>query len=107
MSRIILTVGLAAAVLALGACASQSGNSMAANQKTAQQKKVAQQKQHLVCTSQPSLGSHIARTTCMTQAQYEELQKEHQQQMEEMQNRPQMQGSQQNDNGGQPPGGRR
>lgn len=79
MSRLVMVAGLAAAVLALGACASQSSNSVAANQKAAAKK------QHLICTTQASLDSHIPQTTCMTEQQYKEMQKEGAKQRDKMQ----------------------
>ncbi|MGH8225865.1 MAG: hypothetical protein ACRER1_06910, partial [Gammaproteobacteria bacterium] len=48
--------------LALAACASQPNST---NQKTADQSKT-----HMVCFSTMPLGSHIAKTQCMSEANY-------------------------------------
>jgi hypothetical protein len=110
-----MVAGLAAAVLALGACASQGGNSMSANQKASQQKKVAKQGQ-AICVQQTTLGSHIARTTCITEQQYKQLQKEHAKERTQTQQQLQQMGSNGQCTaqdggcigpGGGPPGGRR
>lgn len=60
MRKTIITLTMAGAALAVGACASQPKD-----QKVAQQEKT-----HMVCFSAMPTGTHIAKTYCMTEENY-------------------------------------
>ncbi len=71
MRKTIITLTIAGGALALSACATQPKGV----QQTADQAKT-----HMVCFSSTPLGSHIAKTQCMSEANYAYYKKQQEEQ---------------------------
>ena len=99
--KIVLMAATVAGSLALAACASQPNGT---NRKTADQAKT-----HMVCFSTYPVGSHIAKTQCMSEQSYAEYKKAEEKQAQT--ERARLQQAQQQDrtgvggDGGTPGGG--
>lgn len=82
--------GVMGATFMLGACASQpKGNQVAQQNKT-----------HMVCFSTTSIGSHISKTTCMTEENYASYKKQQEKAAEQERTQLQQRQNQGNQGGG-------